>query len=257
WTNSGAVTAQSGGRVSLSNGTNSGAIAATASTVNFGGTWTNTAPVTLVASAMNFYGNGNFPATVTSDPASTIEFYGTISSVNLTGSVARVGISGGTIQNGALTLNAGQALHVDNGGTLSNVTLVGNLDLQVLNAASLNVPNVLPLNGTAYVGSADNSRYGEINFYGTQTIGGTGDIVFGSHVYNALYIATSATAVTLGPGLTVHGVRGTLQTASGDDSFINQGTLIADGGDRIDVGRRGYDNGGSDQGSMVNQGTLA
>src|SRR5206468_3478328 len=144
----------------------------------------------------------------------SIEFYGTIGSVNLIGSSARVGLSGGTIQNGTLTLDSGQALHVDNPGTLSNVTLVGNLDLTAYNGVDVNVSNGLTLDGTAYLGAPDGSSDGGINFYGTQTIGGTGAIVLGGSRYNYpsrfnyLYIATSATAVTFGPNLTVHGAWG-------------------------------------------------
>src|SRR5207253_5531808 len=134
-------------------------------------------------------------------------------SVNLLGSSARVGLSGGAIQNGTLTLDPGQALHVDNPGTLSNLKLVGNLDLTTYDGVYVNVTNGLTLNGTASVGSADgNGNSGHINFYGTQTIGGTGDILLGGRRDNYLWIATGASTVTFGPSLTVHGMRGFLHS---------------------------------------------
>src|SRR5205823_2808056 len=223
------------GTATLTDWTGSGPIAATGGTVNFGGTWSDSGPVTLTAGTLNFYGSGTFTATITSDAASAVEFYGAITTVTLTGG-ARVGLSGGTLYDGTLTLDPGQTLHVDSGGTLSNLTLSGNLDLATTNGASVHITNGLTLDGTASVGAANGSTYGGMYFDGTQTIGGNGSIVFGGYWVNYLIINTSATAVTFGPKLTVHGANGYLQATFSDSSFVNQGLLAADvPGGRIDV----------------------
>ena len=194
WTNSGPITGSGGGLVSLYNGGNSGLITATGSTVNFGGAWSDSAAISLTASHLNFYGSGVITAPITGDAASAVEFYGSITTVNLTGG-ARVGLSGGTLYNGTLTLDAGQALHVDNPGTLSNLTLNGNLELSSYDNLSVNVTNGLTLNGTAFVGSAN--HWCGIVFTGTQTIGGTGSIVFGNVWPNYLTIVTPAGLPTI------------------------------------------------------------
>ncbi len=255
WTSSGAVTASGGGLVSLYNGSNSGAITANGGTVNFGGTWSDSAPIALTDGTLNFYGSGNFTSTVSTDADSAVEFYGGITSVTVTGG-ARVGLSGGTLSDGTLTLDAGQALHVDSSGTLSNVVLNGDLDLTAYNGVTVNVRDGLTLNGTARLGRADGGGWGGMYLYGTQTIGGTGSIVFGGYWPNGLVIATPATTVTLGSNLTVRGAYGFLAPQYGDSSFVNQGTIASDAGGRIDIGRR-LDGAFSSAGSLLNQGTLA
>ena len=157
WTSSGPIAASSGGLVSLYNGSNSGAITATGSTVNFGGTWSNSATVGLTGSALNFYGSGVFTSTVSTDAASAVEFYGQITSVTVTGG-AHVGLSGGTLYDGTLTLDAGQALHVDSSGALSNVVLNGDLDVTQYDGVSVTVTNGLTLNGIATCGSIGRQR---------------------------------------------------------------------------------------------------
>ena len=125
-----------------------------------------------------------------------------------------------------------------------------NAKLQIDNG-SLSIAGGLTLNGTAYVGAADGSTRGDIYFDGTQTVGGTGGIVFGGHRGNTEFdtnLVESLGTVTLGPNLTVHGENGTLLTVNASNSFINQGTLAADGGGSIDV---------LGPGSLQNSGTLA
>lgn len=133
----------------------------------------------------------------------------------------------------------------------------GNLDLATVNGASVYVSNGLTLNGTASVGRVDGSGYGRMYFSGTQTIGGTGNIVFGGNFDNHLYIITSGAAVTLGSNLTVHGAHGYMNPHFSDSSFVNKGTIVSDvAGGRIDIGshRYGYE---GNAGSLMNEGTLA
>ena len=121
WTNSGPIVFSGGGSLSLYNGSNSGAITATGGTMNFGGTWSDSGSITLTACKLNLYGSGTFTSTMTSDAASAVEFYGAITTVNLKGG-ARVGLSGGTLYDGTLTLDPGQTLHIDGrGSALSNL----------------------------------------------------------------------------------------------------------------------------------------
>ncbi|MCA1684302.1 MAG: hypothetical protein LC708_04155, partial [Actinobacteria bacterium] len=246
----------------LTNGVNRGTVTATGSTLNFDGAWSNSVSPTLTGSTLNLRGSGAWTAaTIQADAASAVNFQGTFSTAGgvlaVTGG-GRAGLGGGLLRDMTLTLDAGQALYVDGAGTLSNLTLHGNLDLTRSWGISVNVTNGLTLHGTALVGSADGNIYGGIYFYGTQTIGGTGDIRLGGRVFNFLYIATPETTVTLGPALTVHGARGYLASSASTSRFVNQGTLVADvAGGRIDVGQRGDNAAGSDAGSLLNQGTLA
>ena len=48
-----------------------------------------------------------------------------------------------------------------------------------MNGAQVTVTNGLVLNGTALVGNPTNGWYGAIGFAGSQTLGGSGTVVFG------------------------------------------------------------------------------
>jgi hypothetical protein len=140
------------------------------------------------------------------------------------------------------------------GGTLSGVTVNGTLDLTAGFAARADVTNGLTVNGTANLGSSSGSSTGYLNFIGTQTLGGTGNVVFGGSTQNELEIfnGSPGAVLTLGPGLTVHGQSGQIQYGS-SYSFVNQGTVRADTtGGAITLG--GGISGGSSP--WVNAGTL-
>ena len=139
-------------------------------------------------------------------------------------------LAGGTLLNGTLTESGGAELFFTNqGGTLDGITTTGNLDLASNNGAQVNVQDGLTLNNaTILVGNAAGSTYGTLYFTNTETLGGSGTVLFGKHGSNALYADGSST-LTVGSGMTVRGSNGTLsQNYPYTATVINQGTLQAD-----------------------------
>jgi hypothetical protein len=186
--NSGAVTATSAAVYFTGTWSNSGPIKATASTLDFYDSWSNSGVATLSASTLNLRGPGVWTAaTLAADAASSVNFNNSFSTqggtLRLSGG-AGWNLNGLTLSNSTLVLDPGATLHVNAPSTLDGVTLSGNLD--VTHVDGLSVVHGLTLNGTASVGAADGSSYGRIYFDGTQTLAGTGTILFGAHQYNAL-----------------------------------------------------------------------
>ena len=225
------------------------------------GTWSNTGAITLANSTLNLSG------TFTTAAPGTISSSG--GTVNLTGTLNNSGntlalsglwdLSGGTINGGTLTEAVGADFALtSSGGTLSGVTVDGSLDLTA-SGAYADVTNGLTLNGTATLG-ADARLYFN---GGSQTLGGTGTVVFNNASYQSLAIGTNNTTLTIGAGITISGgnnqgnnsgsasVIGDGEWGSGSNtSIVNLGT--------IDAGTSGLSivinpNGGT----FTNQGTLS
>ena len=105
----------------------------------------------------------------------------------------------------------------------------------------MSVLDGLTINGTLTLG--DSSTIGYLNFSGSQTLGGTGTVVFGSATYrtpyygytyyNGLFVTTAGDTLTVGPGVTVtrrsggHRLRIPYEGSAGG-SIVNQGTIQAD-----------------------------
>ncbi len=136
----------------------------------------------------------------------------------------------GTIQGGTVSVAAGT--NFDDSGTLDGVTLDGNAVVSGNTGAT--VLDGLTLNGTLAVGSPSTNLFGYVEFSGTQTLGGTGAVVFGESIDNALIVSEAATALTIGPGVTVRGQTGTVGYDENVSStptnivVVNQGTIQAD-----------------------------
>jgi hypothetical protein len=111
-------------------------------------------------------------------------------------------LAGGTIQGGTVMESGGAELVLTGwGGTLDGVTVNGPLDLTG-GSAIAEVVNGLTLNGTATLGY-DARLY----FDGTQTLGGTGTVVFQNLASSEPALISNANNMTLtiGPGITVRG----------------------------------------------------
>lgn len=78
------------------------------------------------------------------------------------------------MKNGAISVTGG-ASFTTSGGTLDGVTLSGNLTVQ--DNSTLNVKNGLTLNNANLI-LATGGSLTRVNFVGTQTLGGTGQVVF-------------------------------------------------------------------------------
>jgi hypothetical protein len=162
--------------------------------------------------------------------AGEIALTGTLN--NYTGqALGSLAFAGGTMQGGALSISSGNLIGTSSGGTLNDVTLNGNLNLTAP-SSFLTITNGLTLNGTATLGG---DAY--LGFSGTQTLGGTGAVLFNStsypYYYNALVLTQSNTTLTIGTGMTIEGgttVGAGYSQVGGYDSSLgvgsNSGTQI-------------------------------
>ena len=148
-------------------------------------------------------------------------------------------LSGGTLQNAALSGSAGLALIVSS-GTFDGVTVNGVLDVgSSVSAAYLYVTNQLALNGTALVGGT-NGNYGALVFLGNNVLGGVGTVIFGNSnpwgngSANGLLVGYGGNTLVIGSSITVRGAAGTIGADSypwstpGNVVVVNQGTISAD-----------------------------
>jgi len=134
-------------------------------------------------------------------------------------------LAGGTLADA--TVAAGTTVAVT-GGTLSGATFTGDLDMATASGATT-VINGLTLNGTAYLGDAAGTTASYLQFSGTQTLSGSGAVLFGGNGNNALYVLGGAagSTLTIGPNVLVHGKNGAVGFYSGY-GLVNQGTISAD-----------------------------
>ncbi len=136
-------------------------------------------------------------------------------------------LAGGTLANATVLAGTGGQMLTctPSGGTLDGVTADGDLDLASIAGAFVYVKDGLTLsNSTVHLGNAVGSTYGYLYFEGTQTLGGTGTVLFGKNGNNAINQNYGGTTLTIGPQVTVRGSSGTLGVAA----IVNQGTISAD-----------------------------
>ena len=221
-------------------------------TLTLGGTWSNAAGSTIAVNGGTLNLGGSF----------TIAGIGTLSytggTVNLTGTLDNTGTTlaftaatgswdllGGTITGGTVTEAGGAELIFTNyGGTLDGVTFDNDLDLASVYGANATITDGLTLHdATVDLGSTAGSNYGRLYFSGTQTLGGTGTVAFGTSGTNGLFVYSGA--LTIGSGITVSGSSGFIE----GDTVVNQGTISANAqaGGTITVNPT----------TFTNQGTLA
>ena len=104
----------------------------------------------------------------------------------------------------------------------------GDLDLTQVSGAFAFVQNGLTLNGTARLGNAVGTTYGELYFTNTETLSGTGTVLFGKSGNNFLQTQNTGTILTLAPTITAARECRHAGPHSGSDTIINQGTISAD-----------------------------
>ena len=145
----------------------------------------------------------------------------------LTAATGSWNVVGGTLKGGTYTAAGGaELIFTSSGGTLDGVTANANLDLSGFGNANATVIDGLTLNATALLGNSGNSNYGRLFFNSNETLAGNGSVQFGNDGNNALYVSNST--LTIGSGITVHGVNGGIHTNNGTATLINQGTIAAD-----------------------------
>jgi allophanate hydrolase subunit 2 len=247
-----------------------GAITATNSTIHLSGNPTalnlNCTNCTIdiestftAAQLAGLFGNGNKVVIATGGVLDNSNNTLTLDS-STTGSLY---LSGGTLRSGTVTATNGARVLVNgNYSTLDGVTL--NAELDVANGVTLNVQNGLTLDANLTVG--DNDGGGTLTFNGTQTLTGTGSVLFGSY---GNIIVTYGSTLTIDSNITVTGNaltissnyyyyyntenivnKGTIAIDGGSlnfygNTFTNNGTLSVKDGGRIYLGSSTFTNGGS------------
>ena len=151
----------------------------------------------------------------------------------------------GTVKGGTITTTGGATFSggLGGGGTLDGVTLAS--DFHMSQSNSMTIKDGLTLNNASLV--LDNT-FADVSFTGTQTLGGTGQIVVGPG-FNTIRVQevtfNTPAVMTIGPNVTLSGF-GTFTTFNSADSIVNQGTILAStAGQTLNIGV-----------SLVNQGTL-
>lgn len=145
-------------------------------------------------------------------------FLGVNGSIDGTGSVVLAGkLSGGTV--------GSEISVVGEGGTLSGVTLNGNLEVAgpgATSGTSVTIEDGLALNGTITVGT--DTLGGSLEFIGTQTLTGTGSVLFSNAPFGSNLFHGSS--LTIGPHITVKGPNVRFY-----GTFVDEGTIEIDGGE--------------------------
>ncbi len=230
------IVSVTGGSLSINgNLTGVGSLRVAGGTQAFLGTnWVNTSTLVLSSGTLNL--GGNFTQFNLGN-ASPVVGQGTFTrsggTVNLTGTLT-----------GNLTLNAATGAWTYGGGgrlkdgtlatdtpfvwagafTLDNYVIsTGSVMRQISNGSSrLTIVNGLTINGELQMGLG--TTFGSAEFGSSQTIGGTGAIVFGDNTSNTFTTTTSGFTVTFGANLTLRGKSGRLTYGSGVN-YILQGLV--------------------------------
>jgi len=141
------------------------------------------------------------------------------------------GVTGGTID----TTNGGAfRVALSNSNFLDGTAITGVVDMATIANTRERVVNGLSLDGAINI-----NRQGNLRFEGTQTVAGTGEIIFGDTASaNRIDLDGNGTT-TLGADITIRGQNGTIGLQSfvgGTQTLVNNGTVIADvGGGTITV----------------------
>ena len=264
--NQGTIVAETGGKtvtLQVDNLTNQGTLSAPAGTLTINSTnWSNPSGTLVVSGTGVLNLDGNFTTAGIGNinrTGGTMNILGTLDNTGATLALnAATGswqlLTGGTIKGGSITGAGGASLSLPtfNTGTVDGVTLAG--DVTMHNGAGLTVRNGLVLNnGRLILGSGGNST--RVEFSGTQSLSGTGEVIFGGTSSNNLLsvrgggAAATAATLTIGSGITVHGAQGgSVDGVSSFDAVINQGTIVADtGGKTVTLAVN----------TLTNQGTLS
>lgn len=175
-------------------------------------------------------------------------------------------LGGAAVTGGTMTGSGPGALISSSTSELTAVTLAGDLTLTSLTGSVLNVRDGLTVAGTLRLGDAAGAGFGRLTFTNTQAVSGTGSIVFGNNINNALRANGAGVAVVFDAGLAIRGDTGRVDTLGSGALFVNLGTITADGaggtitldGPFLNFGSLGLANGGNLrlEGAAILGGTL-
>ena len=135
-------------------------------------------------------------------------------------------LDNGTINGGTISTTGSAQLGsvIQQGGTFNSVTLAGTLSEQA-QVTKLSINGGLTLNG----GTILMANINDVTFNGTQTLGGTGTIVYNNgDNRDRIDVGGTGSVLTIGPNITVRG--NACQFNADGGSIINQGTIDDDTG---------------------------
>ena len=201
WTNSSTAQISGGGTMKLAGTyTNSGSIRVTGSTLDLAGSFT-------------LANLGTFSA----DGSSTVRILGTLTNttLDLSSTSSAWHLAGGSIVGGSVTNGT---LQVTAGSSLDGVQM--DADLTIGDQQTLTIANDLTLNGTLTMFNSNFNTY--LNFPGSQSLLGTGEVVFVGPWRGNTVRSTSAT-LTIGASMTIRGHAGFVGWPG--TSFVNNGTI--------------------------------
>ena len=189
-----------------------------------GNGWSNAGAITMANSSVFLGGTFTSAALGTfSRSGGTVDLTGTLTNTGLTLALTNTTgawvLDGGTIVGGTITTSGSDALQVSS-GTVNGVTLAGTLDENTF-GGSLTITNNLTLAS----GLVETTDIESLNFSGTQTLGGTGEVLFngGNNPNNGLSVQGSGSVLTIGANITIDGLTATISAGSG--AIDNYGTL--------------------------------
>jgi hypothetical protein len=151
------------------------------------------------------------------------------------------------------------------GGTTGTQALAVVGSLYTSTSASVGSGDAININaaGTIYLNGITTLNSGKITLNGAATgystlylqdgakLTGTGEVVFatgGTNIYNQVYVYASSTGVTIDTGITLRGKSGYIYNQSGNDKFVNKGTIKVEGSAATDRWTISY---------LTNAGTLS
>ena len=254
-TNQGLIEATNGDSVTISNLTNKlgKTVSANGGTVTLNGNWTNAGIITTSNNATLNLGGAFTRAGLGAFLRSggTVNLTGTLTGgLPLDAGTGSWNLMGGTIQGGRVDESGGSVLALtSSGGTLSGVTINGDVDGTQQIGATLTIVGGLVLNGSMSLGNASGSTYASVNFATLNTTAGSltgnGTVIFGGYPSNSVRnfsnLSGAAGTLTIGPDITLRGKGGGLVNIGGANSTIlNQGKIYADtAGGAIIIGEGG------------------
>tara|TARA_R110002110_G_scaffold411316_1_gene635572 strand:+ start:637 stop:4350 length:3714 start_codon:yes stop_codon:yes gene_type:complete len=174
----------------------------------------------------------------------TIEADGPGSNVNLSSGV--ITLNGGTLA----TTNGGEIRSGANtGAILDGVTISAGSNVVQANSFDFRVQNGVTNNGTWSLNSTGSQTF--IQFLGSQTLDGTGEVVMGNHNQNTIFVGNNADILTLGASQTIRGAGQLLLNAGG---IVNNGAIRQQGSVQMTIDPGSPDVGGG--ANFLNNGTL-
>ncbi|CAN0290951.1 unnamed protein product, partial [Discosporangium mesarthrocarpum] len=198
----------------------------------------NTGTLGAAAGGTLLLGSGDF-----NNAGGSIEADGPGSSVTLT--TSSITVNGGSFT----TTNGAQIRSAVTGAQLNGVTFTNGTHVVLNNDHDLRILNGLTNNGTISMNSGNNLT--DLQFIGSQTLTGTGEVVMGQNLANRVIVNVDSTQLTLDTDQTIRGAGRILQNSGG---FINNGTIRQEGGQALVLDPGTADVGGG--ANFINNGVL-